>query len=300
MKIIPSFTRSPTRDCNAPSPYSSLTLEKSNTLTYVVTDNFDASSRIAIEQGMALANDFLGTSSNERIYMYEPWLEHFTAQRANNAHKETDGRTTKDFFQPPPEGFWLAVELVETDLANGLPSDVAEGPGGKIALAAFTGDATVADFYAAFEDAMVAGTVATETELLARLEDNDAVHSASGEAVAYDGGDYFVGAKANKLAALSPSHEPASVLPYPRDWSDEPSAQEVQRLWMLRLESIYSFEDGSPSHLPAPAAEKKPFHTAVARESEETGNKENSPQQANMVRSTRTGVPRVLVARQRC
>ena len=71
-------------------------------------------------------------------------------------------------FKPPSEGFWLAVELVETDLANGWPSDVAEGPGGKIALAAFTGDATVTDFYAAFEDAMVAGTVATETESCSR------------------------------------------------------------------------------------------------------------------------------------
>ena len=62
-----------------------------------------------------------------------------------------------------------------------------EGSGWKRALAAFTGDATVADFYAAFEAAMgvaVTGTEADTQRLLAWLEADDAVHSASGEAVA--------------------------------------------------------------------------------------------------------------------
>ena len=63
---------SPRRDCNAPSAYSSLTLERNNTLTYVASANFAASSRAAIEEGMALATHFLGTSSNTRVYLYEP------------------------------------------------------------------------------------------------------------------------------------------------------------------------------------------------------------------------------------
>ena len=415
---------SPTRDCNAPSPYSSLTLEESNTLTYVASDNFVASSRTAIEQGMALATNFLGISSNTRIYMYEPngldsayatvtanmcefwsridsgcgdsektsaqggggqyylsgvtgcmnngltytgapvfmmpsvtdddsnlkmravhefthvyqkaaaggalpaWLMEggavymecvlaqragtrssfsecfkyggggggilrnarglylsspstpwltmyggdrccgsacgtagnvcavggdesactfdnggsntqyeravfydlgalaiaFAVQRANDTHTETGGRTTKDFFQSRSKGFWLAVEPVEIDLVDGWPSDVPEGSGWKGALAAFTGDATVADFYAAFEDAMVAGTVATEPELLARLEDDDAVHSASGEAVAYDGGDYFVGAKTkNSTMSAQPSLYPPPSSP-PEGLAESPPA----------------------------------------------------------------------------
>ena len=63
---------SPRRDCNAPSAYPSLTLERNNTLTYIASANFAASSRSSIEEGVALATHFLGTSSNTRVYLYEP------------------------------------------------------------------------------------------------------------------------------------------------------------------------------------------------------------------------------------
>ena len=114
----------------------------------------------------------------------------FAIHRANAYHASSGGRTSVDFWQSKTKGLWQAVAPYEVDLMTGTPSSVPEGQGWKAALCAFTGDATVADFYAAFEAAVrPGGMVATEAQLLVYLEDDATVYTLSGTPFDYGSSD---------------------------------------------------------------------------------------------------------------
>ena len=140
----------------------------------------------------------------------------FAVDRANAAHAASGGRSGRDFFVSSAKGFWLALTPYEVDLVTGWPTDVPEGSGWKAALAAFTGDATAADFYAAFEAAMApGGVVASEATLLGWLEDGTTVYANSQLSADYTGGDFFDGARDKCAASPSPSPPPSPPPPAP-------------------------------------------------------------------------------------
>jgi hypothetical protein len=90
------------------------------------------------------------------------------------------GKTSAQFWTSPEEGkgFWNAITVSsEWDYLTGHASQVKEGAGWKKAFTAFTGDANMAAFYAAF-DAWAA--TATKTDMLAVLETDAAIQSQMG------------------------------------------------------------------------------------------------------------------------
>eukprot|EP00931_Biecheleriopsis_adriatica_P068392 TRINITY_DN42358_c0_g1_i1.p1 TRINITY_DN42358_c0_g1~~TRINITY_DN42358_c0_g1_i1.p1 ORF type:complete len:475 (+),score=72.89 TRINITY_DN42358_c0_g1_i1:73-1497(+) len=87
------------------------------------------------------------------------------------------GRTTSDFWREG--GFWHSHEPYgNIDYSTGWESDVPEGKGWRKALADFSGYATSAEFFAAFEEFVrPSGTTASEQELLAILEGDVSIAS---------------------------------------------------------------------------------------------------------------------------
>merc|ERR1719506_1155971 len=67
------------------------------------------------------------------------------------------GRTMLDYWTTE-DGFFRAAEPSVVDYKYAWPSATPDGTGWKRALAAFTGDRSVAQFYAAFEQWMAAIT----------------------------------------------------------------------------------------------------------------------------------------------
>jgi len=60
------------RGCNAPSAYSSLTVNGDNEPLYVQSTGFDTTLRAGVETGVDLTRNMIGTASDTRIYLLEP------------------------------------------------------------------------------------------------------------------------------------------------------------------------------------------------------------------------------------
>ena len=92
----------------------------------------------------------------------------FAIVKANQNQASDGGRTLVDFWTGQGmNGFWHEVEPSEINLMTGWPSEVPEGEGWKKALSDFTGYASVAAFYAAFEEFVAPnGVLKSEQELL--------------------------------------------------------------------------------------------------------------------------------------
>ena len=61
------------RGCNAPSAYSSLTVNGDNEPLYVQSTGFSATLRAGVETGVDLTRNMIGTASDTRIYLLEPY-----------------------------------------------------------------------------------------------------------------------------------------------------------------------------------------------------------------------------------
>ena len=123
----------------------------------------------------------------------------FAVHRANAHWASSGGRTSLDFWRSESKGFWHAIRpYAGIDLVTGWPGDVPEGQGWKKALADFTGDATVAEFYAAFEEAVApGGVVASEEALQVYLEPDADVYTMSGSKVDTASNDFITLTRSN-------------------------------------------------------------------------------------------------------